>query len=78
MNVPPIRLARLEDIPILAVHHRGMFEAMISDCKNRGIRRVLLNSSNEGRPIYEKIGFEPIPAMMRLMIEYKAGSEYDT
>ncbi|RJR35496.1 MAG: GNAT family N-acetyltransferase [Desulfobacteraceae bacterium] len=45
-------------------------KAAISYCKTSGIRRVILNASEAGRPVYEKIGFTPYPEMMRLIIEY--------
>ncbi len=38
-------------------------------CQAHGIRRVILNSSEAGRPIYEKIGFKPAPDIMRLLLE---------
>ncbi|MDA8137233.1 MAG: GNAT family N-acetyltransferase [Desulfobacteraceae bacterium] len=48
---------------------RRIIEAIIEDCKGRGIRGVILNASAEGRPIYEQIGFQPALDMMRLWIE---------
>ena len=41
----------------------------IQYCKENGIKRVFLNASEAGRPIYEKAGFRPAPEIMRLMIE---------
>jgi N-acetylglutamate synthase-like GNAT family acetyltransferase len=41
----------------------------IQYCRNNGIRRVFLNASEAGRPIYEKVGFHSAPEIMRLMIE---------
>lgn len=38
-------------------------------CQENGIRRIILNSSEAGRPIYEKIGFKPAPDIMRLLLE---------
>lgn len=55
--------------------HRGkgwagrITQTILAECKRRGIKRVLLNASAEGRPVYEKIGFRPMPEMMRLMIQ---------
>jgi len=41
----------------------------IQYCKEIGIKRVFLNASEAGRPIYEKVGFRPAPETMRLFIE---------
>jgi GNAT superfamily N-acetyltransferase len=38
-------------------------------CRDNGIKRIFLNASEAGRPIYEKLGFHAAPAMMRLVIE---------
>ncbi len=38
-------------------------------CKAHGIKRVILNASEAGRPIYEKIGFQAAPEIMRLILE---------
>ncbi|MBM4331144.1 MAG: GNAT family N-acetyltransferase [Deltaproteobacteria bacterium] len=38
-------------------------------CKAKGIKRIILNASESGRPIYEKIGFRSAPETMRLLIE---------
>jgi GNAT superfamily N-acetyltransferase len=43
-------------------------EKTIQYCKDNGIRRVFLNASEAGRPIYEEIGFCSAPEIMRLMI----------
>lgn len=43
-------------------------ETILADCKNRGIKRILLNASAQGRPLYEKLGFQPLPEMMRLLV----------
>ena len=44
-------------------------EKAIQSCKDYGIKRVFLNASEAGRPIYEKIGFRSAPEIMRLIIE---------
>jgi len=41
---------------------------VIEDCKSKGIRRILLNASEEGKPVYQKIGFRSAPDAMRLFI----------
>lgn len=38
-------------------------------CKANGIKRVILNASEAGRPIYEKIGFRSASELMRLIID---------
>ena len=43
--------------------------AAISYCRSHGINTIILDASNEGKPIYEKIGFRSTPEMMRLFID---------
>jgi len=38
-------------------------------CKVNRIKRVILNASEAGRPIYEQLGFSSSPDMMRIFIE---------
>ncbi len=38
-------------------------------CRTKGIKRVFLNASDAGRPVYEKIGFSASPEMMRILVE---------
>lgn len=37
-------------------------------CRVYGIRRLMLNASDAGRSVYEKLGFRPVADMMRLAI----------
>lgn len=48
---------------------QGIISAIISYCKSNGIRRIILNSSDEGQPVYQKFGFRSTPDTMRLFIE---------
>ncbi len=38
-------------------------------CQKKGINRVVLNASDAGKPIYEKLGFVSSPETMRLFIK---------
>jgi GNAT superfamily N-acetyltransferase len=38
-------------------------------CKKNGLKRIMLNASPAGRPVYEKLGFQPSPDTMRLIIK---------
>jgi GNAT superfamily N-acetyltransferase len=42
-------------------------QAAADYCRNQGIRRLYLFASDSGRPLYEKIGFAPVPNMMLLL-----------
>ena len=42
---------------------------VIKHCNSNGIKRILLNASDEGKPVYQKIGFRSAPDTMRLFIE---------
>lgn len=54
--------------------HRGnklstlIVKEAISFCRDQNISRMLLVASDAGRPVYEKIGFEPITTFMSLTI----------
>jgi len=38
-------------------------------CKSLRIKRIILNASEGGQPIYQKVGFRTAPDIMRLYIE---------
>ena len=52
---------------------RGFAELITKEairyCKLQGIRRMILEASDAGRPIYEKLGFQPSGRTLRLLIE---------
>ena len=51
---------------------KKIVDRAIEYCQDKGINRVLLNASDAGKPIYERIGFVPSPEAMRLFIDKKA------
>ena len=51
---------------------KKIVDRAIEYCQDKGINRVLLNASDAGKPIYERIGFLPSPEAMRLFINKKA------
>ena len=46
---------------------RQILNAMIDECRARGLPRLTLHASNEGRGLYEQLGFVPTNEM-RLML----------
>jgi GNAT superfamily N-acetyltransferase len=42
---------------------RALLETMIAWCREQGFTRVGLHASDEGRPLYEKLGFKPTNEM---------------
>ena len=42
---------------------RRVIEAMLAWCRARGIRRLTLHASADGRPLYETFGFKPTNEM---------------
>lgn len=42
---------------------RALMEAMIAWCREQDFARVGLHASDEGRPLYEKLGFKPTNEM---------------
>jgi GNAT superfamily N-acetyltransferase len=51
---------------------KGVARAVVKEalrwCRENGYERVVLHASNEGRPLYESLGFEPT-SEMRLKLE---------
>lgn len=46
-----------------------IIEQVLDHCKSQGIKRITLNASNEGKPVYEKIGFKTADNFMRLLLK---------
>jgi len=46
-----------------------LLNRMIQFAKSRGARRIWLRATSMGRPVYEKIGFEPMESAMQLKLE---------
>jgi len=47
---------------------RRIVDRAIAYCRHRGINRVVLTTSDAGKPIYEEKGFVSAPEMMRVFI----------
>lgn len=47
---------------------RQLMETMIDWCRGQGIGSVFLHASDDGRPLYERLGFTPT-SEMRLVLE---------
>ncbi len=46
-----------------------IIHSAITYCSSIGIKRILLNASDAGQPLYQKIGFRSAPDTMRLFVE---------
>jgi GNAT superfamily N-acetyltransferase len=46
-----------------------IMETISQFCKERGVKRLILNASDAGMPLYEKIGFEPATNSMRMFLK---------
>lgn len=45
-----------------------IIQKAINLCASQGIKRIMLNASDAGQPVYQKIGFSLAPDTMRLFI----------
>ena len=48
---------------------KSIIERAIQYCKENGINRVVLNTSDDGKPVYEKVGFVLSAETMQLLIK---------
>jgi GNAT superfamily N-acetyltransferase len=46
---------------------RGLTETAVEWCRTHGIRTVILHASEEGRALYQALGFQPTNEMRRLL-----------
>ena len=46
---------------------RRITQAAADYCRDKGIRRLYLFASDAGQPVYEKVGFVPVPNAMLLL-----------
>ncbi len=46
---------------------RRLMEAALAECRNRGVRAVILHASDAGRPLYESLGFDATNEMRLLL-----------
>jgi GNAT superfamily N-acetyltransferase len=45
-----------------------IIQKAIDLCASQGVKRIMLNASDAGQPVYQKIGFRSAPDTMRLFI----------
>lgn len=62
------RLAMILNVYVEPEHRRrgiagALMERMVEWCRAQGFRSVSLHASDEGRPLYEKLGFKPTNEM---------------
>ena len=44
-------------------------QQVLDQCRAQGIKRIILNASEAGQPVYEKLGFRTASDMMRLILQ---------
>jgi ribosomal protein S18 acetylase RimI-like enzyme len=47
---------------------RALMDAMLAWARERGLARVVLHASDDGRALYESLGFDPVTTEMRLVL----------
>jgi len=47
---------------------RKIIEKLIEEAEKRDCRKIYLETTEEGRPVYESVGFVPMPDMMKLSV----------
>jgi len=48
--------------------YQSIIDEAVNYCKKLGIKRMILNAIDSGKPIYEKYGFVSAPDTMRLFL----------
>ena len=46
-----------------------VLDMLVKDAQSRGIRKITLEATGMGRPVYERYGFVPMPGQMELIKE---------
>ncbi|MDP2183489.1 MAG: GNAT family N-acetyltransferase [Actinomycetota bacterium] len=72
---PSGQIARLQNVFVTPEYRgrgiaRDMLAAAMAGLKGIGIGHVALVASDAGRPVYERMGFEPIPEMRRSLADW--------
>ncbi len=63
LNTPNLWQAYVMNVYTEPTHRRHglarkLMDALLEDCRRRGLNKVTLHASDQGRPLYESLGFE--------------------
>jgi GNAT superfamily N-acetyltransferase len=69
-----LREATVADARTIGAHRRRglarqIVQVMLAWCRERGIRRLFLNATEDGRGVYTALGFRPSVTAMTLTLE---------
>jgi GNAT superfamily N-acetyltransferase len=72
-SCPNGRVAYIQNMYTKAEHRKNgiakkLFSKMIEEAKNNGCKKILLNATDMGKPLYQKFGFEDTKGDMELTI----------